>query len=145
MAEWKHQLSFPSYHHALLKSISYGACVQEGLCPTAEDSDIQAYDLNHLIPTLQNELDLLAKFQNFLKVWGAFMAFTCLVIIGIKFVSDLVLISVTVFRAGPAAAAALIASLYLYNRSTYQRIMRKHNKKRNRDPEDHQERVPLQL
>jgi len=73
------------------------------------------------------------------------MAFTCLVIIGIKFVSDLVLISVTVFRAGPAAAAALIASLYLYNQSTYQRIMRKHNKKRNRDPEDQQERVPLHL
>ena len=145
MAEWKHQLSFPSYHHALLKSISYGAWVQEGLCPTAEDSDIQAYDLNHLIPTLQNELDLLGKFQNFLKVWGDFMAFTCLVIIGIKFVSDLVLISVTVFRAGPAAAAALIASLYLYNQSTYQRIMRKHNKKRNRDPEDQQERVPLHL
>ena len=143
LQEWKHELSFPSYHQALLKSITIGTCLQEGRCPTAEESDIQAYDLNHLIPTLENELDLISKFKNFLKMWGDLMAFICLVILGIKFMSDLVLISITTLRAGPAAAAALIASLYLYNRSTYQRIIKKH-KRKTHDVEDQQEQVPLQ-
>ena len=143
LQEWKHELSFPSYHQALLKSITIGTCLQEGRCPTAEESDIQTYDLNHLIPTLENELDLISKFKNFLKMWGDLMAFICLVILGIKFMSDLVLISITTLRAGPAAAAALIASLYLYNRSTYQRIIKKH-KRKTHDVEDQQEQVPLQ-
>lgn len=140
LKEWKHQISFPSYHKALLKSLSYGSCLHDGSCSTTENSDIKRYDLDTLIPNLQNELNIINRFKNFLKTWGDLMAFVCLVIIGIKFLTDLVLITVTTLRAGPAAAAALVASLYLYNRATYQRIMRRHQQKQE---QVQQEQVPL--
>ena len=143
LQEWQHELSFPSYHKALLKSISYGSCLQQGHCPTAKDSDIQTYDLNKLVPNLIQEVDIIAKFKNFLHLYGDLMAFLCLLIIGIKLVSDVVLILVTAMRAGPAAAAALVTSLYLYNRSTYQRIMKRH-RQMTRNPEEQAEQIPLQ-
>ena len=144
LAEWKHELSFPTFHQALLKSLSYGSCLQDGRCPTAENSDIQPYDMDHLIPNLERGIDLWSRFRAFLKENGDNMAFACLFILSIKFLSDLVLISVTVMRAGPAAAAALIASLYLYNQRTYQRILQRHQNI-NRQPADKEEQVPLQI
>ena len=148
LAEWKHELSFPTFHQALLKSLSYGSCLQDGRCPTAENSDIQPYDIDHLIPNLERGIDLWSRFRAFLKENGDNMAFACLFILSIKFLSDLVLISVTVMRAGPAAAAALIASLYLYNQRTYQRILQRHQQRHqniNRQPADKEEQVPLQI
>ena len=142
LQEWQHQVTFPNYHKALLKSITYGTCLQDGHCQTTGNANIQTYDLNHLIPTLEKEFDIWSKFKNFLKQWGDLMAFICLVVLGVKLLSDLVLISITTLRAGPAAAVALIASLYLYNRTTYQRIMRRHQKK-HRESEEPQEQVPL--
>ena len=127
----------------MLKSISYGSCLQQGHCPTAKDSDIQTYDLNKLVPNLIQEIDIIAKFKNFLHLYGDLMAFLCLLIIGIKLVSDVVLILVTAMRARPAAAAALVTSLYLYNRSTYQRIMKRH-RQMTRNPEEQAEQIPLQ-
>ena len=144
LKEWQHTLSFPVFHEATLKAITYGSCVQTGNCPTtSDDDDIQRYDLTHLIPTIEHDLNLLARFKAFLKTNGDLMAFLCLTIIGIKLLSDIILISITTLRAGPAAAAALITSLYLYNRSTYQRILRRH-RQRTRGPDDPSEQVPLQ-
>ena len=128
LQDWYHQISFPSYHEALLKSISYGSCTQDGTCSGSDN--ITPYDLNKLIPDLERKLNIWKQFTQFLHTNGDFMAFLCLAILGLKFLVDLIMISLTLMRAGPAAALAMCAQLYLYNKHTYHKIMRRHQQMR---------------
>jgi hypothetical protein len=143
LADWVHEVSFPSYHQALLKAISYGSCVDDGSCSTQNQVEgITPYDLSKLIPEIESKLNLWGRLKEWLHVYGDFLALLCLIIIGFKLVSDIIMIALTMMKAGPAAAAALICSLYLYNRQTYRRLMRKHEEMR-RGEGGHQELQPL--
>jgi hypothetical protein len=126
LQDWYHQISFPAYHRALLKSISYGSCVNTGSCSNGEQ--ITPYDLNNLIPELEKKFNIWKKFTAFLHEYGDLMAFLCLFILGFKFLIDLLMISLTLMKAGPAAAMAMCTQLYMYNRDTYKRIMQRHQK-----------------
>lgn len=142
LADWNHQLSFPSYHQALLKAVTYGSCAQENQCKTSPN-EITRYDLSNLVPDFEKKLNLWAQFKEFLHQWGDLFAFLALGIIGIKLLSDLVMISITMLRCGPAATIALVAHLYLYNKATYERIRRRHQRHQNTHHGD-AEMTPLQ-
>lgn len=128
LMDWYKQVTFPSYHQALLRSISYGSCVPDGGCATSDD--IVPYDLNNLIPEIEKKFNIWKTFTEFLHEYGDIAAFLCLFILTFKFLVDVLMISLTLMRAGPAAAIAMFAQLYLYNRETYRRIMRKHQQSR---------------
>ena len=143
IADWQFQLSFPNYEKAILKSITYGTCLGSGVCNAVPDvGSITPYSLDRLIPEIESKLNLWKTFKEFLHTYGDAMAFACLIIIGIKFLSDLVMISFTLLQAGPLAAVALISQLYFFHRSTYKRILKKHQDL-NRRSQDHQELDPL--
>ena len=128
LQDWHHQILFPAYHQALLRSITYGTCVQDGSCATSVGDDITPYDLNNLIPDLEKKFDLWGQLKAFLHQYGDLAAFLCLFIIGFKLLIDIVMIMLTLMKAGPAAAVAMVAQLYFYNRDTYRKIMRRHQK-----------------
>ncbi len=67
-------------------------------------------------------------FCRYRQLWAGFPAqvgwpHMCLVILGIKFLTDLICIVLTMLWVGPGAALALVGHLYLYNRKTYRKIM----------------------
>jgi len=127
LQEWQHLHSFPSYQKALLTSLSYGSCANTGNCnlqPT--DTGISSYDLSRLVPEIEAEMNLWKRFKGWLRLYGDLLAFLALLIIGIKFCSDILVIALAMIQAGPAAAAALTGQIFLYNKSTYNRILRKH-------------------
>ena len=134
LQEWNHLHSFPQYQKALLTSLSYGSCTNTGDCnlqPT--DTGINKYDLSRLVPELEAELNLWKKFKEWLRTYGDLLAFMALLIIGIKFCSDIMIIALAMITAGPAAAAALTGQIFLYNKSTYNRMMRKHRARQQAD------------
>lgn len=130
LTEWQHQLTFPSYHKALLQSITYGVCQHEGRCPVGH-AHIDAYDLGKLVPEVATKLTLFAGLTQFLHTYGDLMALICLVILTIKFASDILCITLAAIRAGPGAAAAMFGQIYLVNRATYQKLMRRYQATRN--------------
>ena len=137
LEEWQHLHSFPAYQKALLTSLSYGSCTNTGNCNLQPaDTGINSYDLSRLVPEIEAEMNLWKKFKGWLKINGDLLAFLALLIIGIKFCSDILIIALAMIQAGPAAAAVLCGQIFLYNKSTYNRILRKH---RNRQHAEHQE------
>ena len=143
LAEWQHQMTFPAYHKALLQSITYGACTHEGSCSHTQ-SDIVPYDLTKLIPAVEKKLNLFSGLNKFLHRYGDLMALICLLVLSFKFLADVVCILLAAARAGPGAAIAMFSQLYLFNRATYLKIMRRHNQSRPSAPANAQiELMPL--
>ena len=129
LAEWQHQITFPTYHKALLQSISYGSCTHDGSCSNTQ-SDIIPYDLTKLIPAVEQKLNLFSGLNKFLHRYGDLMALICLLVLGFKFFADIICILLAAARAGPGAAIAMFSQLYLFNRATYLKIMRRHHQNR---------------
>ncbi len=140
--DWKHTLNFPAYEQAVLKSITYGTCVESGTCDTGPSDEITPYSLNTLIPSIEGKLDLYHRFKEFLHMYGDFMAFLCLLIMTVKFLSDIVMVTITALQAGPGAAAAFLVQIYCYNQQTYRRIMRRHEQKK--ESTGAEDTIPLQ-
>ena len=126
-AEWLHTLTFPSYTEASLTEISYGLCNGDGNCNQVTTNNLPMYTLDNLIPDLERRLDMWTQLKNWLHTYGDLMALLCLIIMGIKFLTDLICIVLTFLHVGPGAAIALIAHLYLYNKNAYQKL--KHKKR----------------
>ena len=124
-AEWLHTLTFPSYTEASLKEITYGLCIGDGNCNQLSTNNLPLYTLDNLVPDMEREIDLWSSVKSWLHEYGDLMAFACLVILGLKFITDLICIILTFLRVGPGAAIALVAHLYLYNKHSYQKLMRK--------------------
>ena len=140
LEEWTHLHSFPAYQKALLTSFSYGSCANTGNCKIqSTDTGIDAYDLQRLVPEIEDSVNLWKQFKNWLHLYGDLLAFLALTIIGIKLLSDILVICIAMIQAGPAAAAVLCCQIFLYNRSVYNKMMRKH---KTRKPSDHHEMQP---
>lgn len=129
LAEWQHQITFPAYHKALLQSISYGSCTHDGSCSNTQ-SDIVPYDLSKLVPAVEQKLNLFSGLNRFLHKYGDLMALICLLVLSFKFFTDIICILLAAARAGPGAALAMFSQLYLFNRATYLKIMRRHQQNR---------------
>ena len=119
LAEWMHTLTFPKYEKATLKSLAYGFCSSSGNCRPAEEDGIQEYSLSRLLPELEAEMDLWGRFRAAIREYGDLAAFACLALFAVKFLSDIVMIGMTLLQLGPRAAAIFIMRLYFYNKRQY--------------------------
>ena len=145
LADFQHESTFPHYSHALLQSLSYGTCTHDGTCPTS-NTDMVPYDLTNLIPAIEQKVNLWSGLTKFLHRWGDFMAFLCLGILSTKFLTDMVCVVLAAARGGPGAALAMLSQLYLFNRRTYLKIIRRyHQTHRPSTPANHNppEFIPL--
>lgn len=126
---WESLLSFPSYHQALLRSISLGTCIQANLCQ--EISGQPHYDLGHMeaFPDWNNPLNWMKKK---LEYYGGVCSLVVLFMVAVRLMVDIVLISLIALREGPAAVAVLIVELYCASTMTYKRIKKRNQKMRRR-------------
>lgn len=124
---WEQLLDFPNYHLAKAKSLFYGSCLAEGQCDAKHyGAGLQSFDLSALQHTVESELNLFQKFEQWIKYYGDYFAFIALVVFGTKFLFNLTMISLASLRAGPGAGLAMMHSIYLSNKRSYDRIIRKH-------------------
>ncbi|MCP3664164.1 MAG: hypothetical protein GY696_17015 [Gammaproteobacteria bacterium] len=75
--------------------------------------------MDRLLPALEADLDLWGRFCTTVKEYGDFVAFACLALFAIKFLSDVVMIGMKLLQLGPRAAAVFIMQLYFYNKRQY--------------------------
>ena len=101
-------------------------CQHQGDCISSESS-IPPYDLSKLIPSAEDKLNLFSGLKQFLHKYEDFRALLCLCVLGIKFLADIICISMAAIRTSPGAALAMFSQLYLFNRATYLKIMQRYH------------------
>ena len=126
---WEALLSFPTYHTALLKSISLGACIGSNLC--APVSGQTAYDLENMmaLPGWHTPWEYI-KHQA--ELYGGTCSIVMLFYVIGKLMINAILIGLTAIREGPAAVLALLVELFAANTLTYRRIRARNRKARQR-------------
>lgn len=78
--DWRQLLSIPAYKAALLSSLSYGSCVQQGSCEAEGTNRLVPYDIkfNKLVDDLPKSLDLWTAFHQAIHEWGDGAVVLCL-------------------------------------------------------------------
>ena len=143
LASWDEQITFPSYKQALMSEIIRGTCATTGQCMTSPD--VQSYDLRNLI-TEQIEGGILSSIKNFIHLNGDYLAAAVLLIVMIRLVTDIILLMFTMLRQGPADCLALLMSLYLSNKLSYQKIKKRNEKMRKKmQKREHKESRKLEI
>jgi len=140
---WEMLISFPHYHEALLKSISWGSCVQTGLCqPEQMDTiGVKSYDINRLIPSLE-PLNPFEAIRKFIRTNGDYLALICIVGFLLKLLVDIIILMVTLYNEGPAAVAAMLVLMLCSTRNNYRKIRRR-NRRQQGPPAEEEEQIPL--
>lgn len=130
---WERLISFPAFHSALLKQITYGSCVQSGTCdPDGTIEGVLPYELNRLLPQL-DQLNPWTKIRGWIREYGDIMAFIVIIIVIGKILMDTTMIAMTLLKEGPGATIALITNLYLSNHLSYKKIRRRNQKLKEQD------------
>ena len=127
--EWQHLLSFPSYREALLAEISLGNCIVDGSCPPQHsDGQLPLYSLTKLREELNEKLNIFKRVDKFIRLYGDYLAALVLLIFVFKFLMNFVLTAITLLRAGPAAATAILQQLCLSQKRKYNKILRQYRR-----------------
>ena len=141
---WQQLLSFPHFHQALLKSISWGSCVQKGVCQPEQmdNSGVRSYDLERLVPNLAplNPLDAIRKW---IRTNGDYLALACILGLALKMVIDLAILMITMYQEGPSAVLALLILMMCNSRNSYWKIRRRNRRQQEGPPDEEAEGVPL--
>ena len=126
---WEALITFPQYHQAILKSVSWGSCRTAGDCSkdTVAMESMTGYDLSRLIPDVA-ELDIWSQFKTWVESNGAWLALIVIVMTGIKLIINLTILSITLIQEGPAALLALITLLCCQGRQTYKKVKRRNQR-----------------
>merc|ERR1719369_873336 len=130
VSAWEDLLAFPTYHTALLRSLSLGTCISKQLCTQVADQP--GYDLNNIMDEQLSWRNPWEKLQRELEKWGGRCSIMMLAYLIIRTLVDIILVALTAIREGPAAVLALIVELYASSTVTYQRIRRRHQRARQR-------------
>jgi len=126
---WEALITFPQYHQAILKSVSWGSCRNTGDCSkeSAAMESMTGYDLSRLIPDV-SDLDIWSQFKNWVESNGAWLALIVIAMTIIKLVINLAILSITLIKEGPAALLALITLLCCQGRQTYKKVKRRNQR-----------------
>ena len=141
---WEMLISFPHYHEALLKSISWGSCVQTGLChqEQMETIGVTNYDINRLIPSLE-PLNPFEAIRKWVRTNGDYLALICIAGFLLKLLVDIVILMVTLYNEGPAAVTAMLVLMLCSTRNNYRKIRRRNRRQQEGPPAEEEEQIPL--
>jgi hypothetical protein len=123
LSDWRELLAFPAYKAAMLTGLSYGSCLQRGSCAAAGEHDIPAYDLDKLVETSSEALDLWAGFRRAIHEWGDGAAILCLILFLLKLLGDLAIISMAAAQGGLRAAMNAVSQVFLYHPGLYRKAL----------------------
>ena len=123
---WEALLSFPVFQQALLKSISLGSCINEGLCSHVEHQ--QEYDLSRLVKLEQEFITPWDFIKQLSTRYGGICAILVLIYTIGKLCINAVLIALTAIKEGYQATLALLTECIAGPVLTYQRVRRRHQK-----------------
>lgn len=126
---WEALITFPQYHQAILKSVSWGSCRNAGDCSkdTEAMESMTGYDLSRLIPDV-SQLDIWGQFKHWVESNGAWLALLVIIITMVKLLINITILSITLIQEGPAALLALITLLCCQGRQTYRKVKKRNQR-----------------
>ena len=138
---WKRFLEFPSYHQAVLKTLTWGACAGDDTCQGGSTPGIQPMSLDSLIQQTTERLNFWNKITHWIRSYGDTMALMVIVYVVIKMLIHIVILTLTLLKEGPKAMIALMINLYLSIHVHYNKIRRRNQRLRK---ELHQQPIEAQ-
>ena len=122
IAGWEHLLSFPEFRKAELHQLTLGSCVHQGTCEAMEDT--AAYDFAQLTasPTWLNPWAVLQKKAD---EYGRMASFIMLAYFMLKFIVNLVMLSIAVIQTGVTGGLALFIELFCSFTVAWDRVKRR--------------------
>ena len=76
---WEEILSFPHYQSAVLHKISYGSCLSDASCLSAEDPTHPHYSLDNLLSEVENQVDVFSQIRKWVEKKGAILSFLVII------------------------------------------------------------------
>ena len=131
LINWENLLNFPTYQKALLTGVSLGSCIKEGQCQE-ESGEVRTYDFDRLIPGVMEKLDFMATIRKWIETNGAYLSAGVIVLVAFKILVDVTLITLTLVKEGPRAAAAMLVALYWNSRHQMRTIQRRNQREQER-------------
>ena len=133
--DWERLTSFPSYHEALIKSVTVGVCLQTGSCQQGQMESVRRFDLGNLSPE-SFDIGIWSSFQRWVREKGDMLAALVLLYVSVKTMTTLVILAWSLMREGPAAMLAVIWISCCGPTASYNKVKRRHRRRQ-------REEVPL--
>ena len=122
--EWEQILEYPSYHQALLKSVTIGSCLETDSCMAGVSDLITRYDLTGLAK-IYEETNILSRIDAAIHEYGDNMAALVLVIMAVRMMVLLTVMVMAYLQGGPAMALAIILTICCGASETLQKMKRR--------------------
>ena len=126
---WRQLSSFPSYHVALLRSITTGACLHEGTCSASVNDGIQRFDLSQLNPRLE-DYTFWGKIDSWIRIHGDYLALVVIIIIILRILITVGILFFTWLKEGVAATLATLFLICCGSAAAMNKVRRR-NRRRN--------------
>ena len=137
LISWRQHLEDGSYSDAILKTISYGACVNEGTCPSGEGSSRINFDLTRLNPLQHLEdLGIWKRAENWLTKHVAILCLLVLLLESFKFLATALILVTTFLREGTAGLQAILVLTFCSSYTKYRKIRKRGKRLATEDPVD---------
>ena len=128
---WENFNMFPTYHQALLKTLTIGVCAGSSTCSHVQDrDDIEAFDLSRLNPV--TEMGWIGDIKKGITDAGAYMSALVLIIYALKLIINIVIFSFVLFKEGMNGLAAYL----IYSCCSHSRVMKRIRKTKKEEPEE---------
>ena len=133
--EWEQILEYPSYHKALLKSVTIGSCVETDSCAAGVSDSITRYDLTGLTRSYE-ELNIFARVDKAIREYGDYLAAIVLVVMAVRMIVHVSVMVMAYLQGGPAMALAIVLTTCCGANETLQKMKRRRQRT---------EELPLQV
>ena len=122
--EWEQILEYPSYHKALLKSVTIGSCVETDSCVAGVSDSITRYDLTGLTKSYE-ELNIFSRVDKAIREYGDYLAALVLVIMAVRMIVHVSVMVMAYLQGGPAMALAIVLTTCCGANETLQKMKRR--------------------
>ena len=130
LADWEMFISYGDFKTSLISSISTGACVHRDICKSSNTVTMPSYNLNRLIEEAQEQMNVLARIDHFIRTNGAYLSFIVIMVWIARAGLWIALLFNTVVREGKNVAVALLYATCCGTLYKTGRIVKHNNKKR---------------
>ena len=104
---WREESNQEDYHQAILKSLSFGICINDGTCQANSQENPPNYSLDSLIPKVPHISDIFSKVHDFMLTWGGYMSACVLILESVKIFTFITLLLTTLWTEGVCGFTAI--------------------------------------
>ena len=125
--DWEQILEYPSYHKALLKSVTIESCVETDSCVAGVSDSITRYDLTGLTKSYE-ELNIFSRVDKAIWEYGDYLAALVLVIMAVRMIVHVSVMVMAYLQGGPGMALAIVLTTCCGANETLEKMKRRRHR-----------------